>query len=99
MDLHGRSAGHAKPERHGLYRAPEGTERGNLKAFLTGVVGAETTSGTFSSDNEVLFVAIQHPGEGGILKKPVSRWPDGTDMPRPSVVVWKAEAGEKRIGS
>jgi secreted PhoX family phosphatase len=85
-----------------VYAVPTaGPERGHLKPFLSAVPGAETASGDLSADNESLFVSIQHPGEGGTLERPVSRWPDGTNMPRPSVVVaWKAEvSGEKRIGA
>ncbi|MGE0542503.1 MAG: PhoX family phosphatase [Dehalococcoidia bacterium] len=85
-----------------VYAVPtEGPERGRLKPFLSGVLGAETASGILSADNETLFVSIQHPGEGGTLDEPVSTWPDGTNMPRPSVVMaWKAAAsGERRIGS
>jgi secreted PhoX family phosphatase len=85
-----------------VYAVPTtGPERGHLKPFLSGVPGAEPASGDLSADNEALFVSIQHPGEGGSLEEPVSRFPDGADMPRPSVVMaWKGEAsGEKRIGS
>jgi secreted PhoX family phosphatase len=77
-----------------------GPERGHLKPFLSAVPGAETASGDLSDDNEALFVSIQHPGEGGSLVRPLSRFPDGTDLPRPSVVVaWKTGSGEARIGS
>lgn len=78
----------------------EGPERGHLKPFLNAVPGAETASGILSADNETVFVSIQHPSEGGTLEKPVSTWPDGTDQPRPSVVMaWKASSsGERRIG-
>lgn len=85
-----------------VYAVPtEGPERGHLKPFLNGVPGSETASGILSTDNETLFVSIQHPGEGGTLEKPTSTWPDGVSMPRPSVVMaWKAAAsGERRIGS
>jgi uncharacterized protein len=79
----------------------EGPERGHLKPFLNAVPGAEAASGILSADNETLFVSIQHPGEGGTLDKPLSTWPDRTNMPRPSVVMaWKASvSGERRIGS
>jgi secreted PhoX family phosphatase len=85
-----------------VYAVPTaGPERGHLKSFLSAVSGAETASGDLSADNESLFVSIQHPGEGGTLERPVSRWPDGTNMPRPSIVVaWKAAvSGDKRIGA
>jgi secreted PhoX family phosphatase len=78
----------------------EGADRGHLRPFCSGVPGAETASGCFSADGETLFVSIQHPGEGGSLEQPISRWPDGSNVPRPSVVaLWKTAPGEKRIGS
>lgn len=40
----------------------------------------------FTSDFRTLLVAVQHPGEGGTLEKPRSRWPDGTGVPRPAVI-------------
>jgi secreted PhoX family phosphatase len=85
-----------------VYAVPTaGPERGHLKPFLSGVVGAETASGDFSDDNETLFVSIQHPGEGSdsTFSAPASTFPDG-DFPRPSVVVaWKTSPGPKTIGS
>jgi secreted PhoX family phosphatase len=78
----------------------QGPERGHWKPFFNGVPGAEVASGDLSADNETLFVSIQHPGEGGTVEKPISRFPDGTTTPRPSVVaVWKSSTGDKRIGT
>lgn len=65
--------------------ATAGPDRGLTKRFLTGPVGAEICGPEFTPDGRTLFVNIQHPGEGGGLAKPRSRWPHG-DMPRPSVV-------------
>ncbi len=80
--------------------AVEGPERGNLKPFLSGVPGAETAAGDLSDDNEALFVSIQHPAEGRTANNPVSTFPDGTNVPRPSVVVaWKTGLGSKVIGT
>ncbi|HEY8477181.1 MAG TPA: PhoX family phosphatase [Chloroflexota bacterium] len=82
----------------GLYVVPvEGPERGHLRLFLTGVRGAEVCGPEFTPNNTTLFVAIQHPGEGGTVAEPVSRWPDGTNVPRPSVLVVQSEAGG-RVG-
>ena len=62
-----------------------GPERGRLRRFLTGVPGGEVTGPEFTPDYTTLFLAIQHPGEGGGLEAPESTWPDG-DFPRPSVI-------------
>ena len=62
-----------------------GPERGRLRRFLTGVPGGEVTGPEFTPDYTTLFLAIQHPGEGGGLEEPESTWPDG-DFPRPSVI-------------
>ncbi|WP_216212073.1 PhoX family protein [Amycolatopsis aidingensis] len=74
----------------GLFSVPvEGKERGYVKQFLTVPVGAETC-GPVVTDNLVL-VAVQHPGEGGSPADPLSHWPDGGDsQPRPAIVaVWR----------
>jgi uncharacterized protein len=79
----------------GIYAVPvAGDERGCLGQFLSGPVGCELCGPEFSPDGSTLFCAIQHPGEGGTLEKPVSTWPDGTTPPRPSVIaVVKADGG------
>jgi uncharacterized protein len=79
----------------GIYAVPvRGIERGYVRQFLSGCVGAEVASLALTPDDRSLFASIQHPGEGSKnlqhenLK---SRWPDG-DYPRPSVVaVTKAD--------
>jgi secreted PhoX family phosphatase len=84
----------------GFFAAPvEGTGRGRLKAFLTVPVGAEATGPALSEDGRSIFVAVQHPGEGGSYDEPTSTFPDGPGTkPRPSVVVVWREDG-KRIGT
>jgi uncharacterized protein len=79
----------------GIYVVPvDGTERGFLRQFLSGPVGCELCGPEFASDFTTLFCAIQHPGEGGTLEKPVSTWPDGTTPPWPSVIaVVKIDGG------
>ena len=84
----------------GFFATPvEGTRRGRLKAFLTVPVGAEATGPALSEDNRSIFVAVQHPGEGGSYAEPTSTFPDGPGTkPRPSVVVVWREDG-KPIGT
>ncbi len=78
--------------------ATAGPDRGKVLTFLTGPSGAEITGPWLAPDERALFVAIQHPGEGGTLAAPLSQWPDQKGHPRPSiVVVTKADGG--RIGS
>ncbi len=75
----------------------QGNQRGNAQMFLSAVAGSETASLEFIPDNRTFFVSIQHPGEGGTVEKPISRWPDGTGLARPSVVqVWNLSGG--RVG-
>lgn len=83
-----------------LYAVPtEGEERGRLRRFLSTVAGAEVCGPEFSNDDRTLFVAVQHPGDGGTFEAPASRWPDGLDgmPPRPSVLAIRNEAGG-RVG-
>lgn len=78
----------------GLFAVPtEGAERGYVRQFLSGPVGAEVCGPSFTGDFATLFAAIQHPGEGGTLEKPRSTWPDGKGPPRPSVVAIRRSAG------
>lgn len=71
----------------GLYAVPvEGAQRGNVQMFFASVVGSEVCGPEFTPDNRTLFLAIQHPGEGGTFEKPISTWPDRQGMPRPSVI-------------
>ncbi len=84
--------GNALGSNDGLFSVPvEGTERGQVKQFLTVPVGAETCGPTILEDGTSVFVAVQHPGEvsGASVENPASTWPDGR-YPSPSVVVaWK----------
>jgi len=69
-----------------LYAVPtSGPGRARPRRFLAGPVGCEICGPELTPDGTTLFVAIQHPGEGGGLRVPASRWPDGA-YPRPSVV-------------
>jgi secreted PhoX family phosphatase len=78
----------------------EGPERGYLRQFLSGVSGGEVASLAFASNDETLFVCIQHPGEGGKFDDATSRFPDGTLPPRPAVVaVTRTALGSGTIGA
>jgi secreted PhoX family phosphatase len=89
--------GNALGSNDGLFSVPvEGRERGRVKQFLTVPIGAEACGPVVTDD--VVLVAVQHPGEGGNPEEPLSHWPDGGDSPaRPAIVaVWKKDGG--RIG-
>ncbi|MFN8675046.1 MAG: PhoX family phosphatase [Thermomicrobiales bacterium] len=82
----------------GLFAVPvDGPERGYLRQFFSAVTGSEVSGPIFTPDNTSLFLAIQHPGEGGTFEAPITRWPDGAGAPRPSLVVIQATDG-RRIG-
>lgn len=80
----------------GLHVVPtEGPQRGNLQHFLSVVEGAECASFDFTHDNLNLFVAVQHPAEGSDLGQGGPQWPDGGNLPRPSVIqVWATNGGK-----
>jgi uncharacterized protein len=63
-----------------------GPDRGYLRQFLSGPKESEVCGPEFSSDDRTLFVAIQHPGEGGGVPNAISTWPDRRPFVRPSVV-------------
>ncbi len=78
----------------GLFICPvEGPERGYVRQFFSSVAGSEVCGPEFTPDNTTLFLAIQHPGEGGTFAEPVSTWPDGQVPPRPSVITIQADDG------
>jgi hypothetical protein len=75
----------------GLFAVPvDGAQRGNLQQFFSTVVGSEVCGPEFTPDNRTLFLAIQHPGEGGTFAEPISTWPDRQGLPRPSVITVQA---------
>ncbi|WP_030160459.1 PhoX family phosphatase [Glycomyces sp. NRRL B-16210] len=80
--------GNALGTNDGLFAVPlEGSNRGQVKQFLTVPIGAETC-GPVVEERHVL-VAAQHPGEleGASFENPLSEWPDGPgSIPRPAVV-------------
>lgn len=82
--------GNALGSNDGLFRVPVvGPERGNVRQFLTVPVGAETCGPLVSTDQQSVFVAVQHPGEtdGATFENPSSTWPNAGAFARPSIVV------------
>ncbi|MEO3433011.1 PhoX family phosphatase [Inquilinus sp. CAU 1745] len=83
----------------------EGERRGFSKLFFRVPVGAEMCGPKFTPDGKALFLAVQHPADGGsewpgfgrpsTYADPSTRWPDfDPDMPvRPSVVVVTRDDG------
>jgi hypothetical protein len=74
----------------GLFAVPtEGDERGFARRFFTVPDGAECSGPCFTPDNSALFIAVQHPGEGGYWGEQVNTWPNNESgiVPRPTVVV------------
>lgn len=86
----------------GIYACPTfGPDRGFVRQFLSGVIGSEIASLEMTPDDETLFAAIQHPGEGSTILEPSSGWPDfNLNPPRPGVVATiKTGRGGRYIGS
>jgi secreted PhoX family phosphatase len=85
----------------------EGEGRATSKLFFRCPVGAEMCGPEFTPDGETLFLAVQHPGEGGESWKafgrpsnfedPSTRWPDFMPgmPPRPSIMVVTKRGGGK----
>lgn len=57
---------------------------GEIARFLTGPKGSEVTGLCWSTDRRTMFVGIQHPG---------GNWPDGSGLPRSSIVAVTREDG------
>jgi secreted PhoX family phosphatase len=64
-----------------------GPDRGAVRQFMSGPIGAEICGCEFTADGRTLFLTVQHPGYGGSATSPTSHWPDGSgNAPRPSLV-------------
>ncbi|MCK6080050.1 PhoX family phosphatase [Microbacterium sp. EYE_5] len=79
----------------GLFRVPlRGRDRGRVEQFLAVPREAETCGPVIRAREQMVFVAVQHPGENGTVAAPTSLFPDyGStrpgdvpNAPRPSVV-------------
>jgi len=80
--------GNALGSNDGLFRVPvEGPARGHVQQFLTVPVGAEACGPLLTDADRSVWIAVQHPGEGGTFGSPTSTWPHTHDVPRPGVVV------------
>lgn len=83
----------------GLFRVGlDGANRGRVDQFLAVPREAETCGPIIRDDEDMVYVAVQHPGEDGSFANQHSYFPDYTAVnrnglvsaPRPSVVqVWK----------
>ncbi|WP_237066925.1 PhoX family protein [Microbulbifer guangxiensis] len=82
--------------------ATEGELRAAPRHFFGCPRGAEVCGPEFTPDGTTLFVAVQHPADGGrsTFDKPMHRWPDNDPAlpPRPSVLAIYRPDG-KRVGS
>ncbi len=78
----------------------QGEHRALTRRFLRTPVGAELCGPFFTPDNETLFCAVQHPGQGSGWNNPDTRWPDfDVAMPPRPAVVAITKTGGGRIGS
>jgi len=78
----------------------DGPERGHVRQFMSGPIGAEVCGCEFARDGASLFLTLQHPGEAGSATNPQSHWPDGgAAAPRPSVVAIENTDPTRRFGS
>ncbi|MEM9181999.1 MAG: alkaline phosphatase PhoX, partial [Pseudomonadota bacterium] len=61
---------------NGTFAVPTyGPNRGRLSQFASGPRDCEICGCEFTPDGQTLFLAIQHPGDGGSLEAPTSYWP------------------------
>jgi hypothetical protein len=78
----------------------EGPERGRVRQFMSGPIGAEVCACEFTADGDTLFLTLQHPGEAGSATTPQSHWPDGgAAAPRASVVAIESTPRQREFGS
>jgi secreted PhoX family phosphatase len=82
----------------GIYAADTtGPGRALTRLFYQAPVGAEVCGPWITADDSTLFLAIQHPGEGGEshFEAPTTRWPDFAEgvPPRPAVIAITKKGG------
>jgi secreted PhoX family phosphatase len=84
---------------NGCFVCPtEGPDRGRVRQFLSGPVGAEISGCTFTPGDDTLFLTVQHPGSGSPIESPSSHWPDGGDsQPRSSLIAIRPVAPGSRF--
>ena len=85
---------------NGCFVCPtQGENRGDVRQFMSGPVGAEICGCEITADERTLFLTVQHPGEGGSAVDPASRWPDGGNAaPRPSLVAIEPTDPDRKLG-
>lgn len=77
-----------------------GEQRGAVRQFMSGPVGAEICGCEITADGETLFLSVQHPGAGGSIDAPVSHWPDGgSRAARPSLIAIGSISRGRPVGS
>jgi secreted PhoX family phosphatase len=83
---------------NGCFVCPtRGAERGAVRQFMSAPIGAEVSGCEVMPDGRSLFLTVQHPGSGGTVEEPRSRWPDGA-APRGSLIAIRVIDGRK-VGS
>ena len=86
---------------NGCFVCPtQGENRGDVRQFMSGPVGAEICGCKITADGRTLFLTVQHPGEGGSAVNSISRWPDGGNAaPRPSLVAIEPVDPDSKLGA
>lgn len=86
---------------NGCFVCPtEGDERGAVRQFMSGPIGAEICGCQFTPDGRSLFLTVQHPGSGSPVERPRSRWPDGgAAAPRSSLVAITPRDSRRNFGA
>jgi hypothetical protein len=82
---------------NGCFVCPtRGADRGAVRQFMSGPIGAEVCGCELTPDGRSLFLTLQHPGSGGTVEEPRSHWPDGGERaPRASLIAIRAIDGRK----
>jgi uncharacterized protein len=85
---------------NGCFVCPtQGPDRGAVRQFMSGPIGAEVCGCELTPDGRTLFLTVQHPGSGGSVEEPISRWPDGGDAaPRASLIAVYPQDPARKLG-